>query len=282
MIAAIHPTLILWRRMLIAFALAALAGTGAAPAQMLPRHFDPNARQAAQNPPSLPALRFLTTADYPPFNYRDKSGTLVGFNVDLADAVCVELSTVCTLQVWPWDQAADALADNQGDALIGGLALDADTAARFDFSSVYLRFPGRFVLPKPGIAGFAPDRLAGRTVAVRAGSRHADFIARYLPGAERREADTEFAALDMVATGTADAYFGDGLRTSFWLGQHTDCCGFAGAGYFRPDFFGEGLAIAVAKNRDQVTRALDFALQRLAKSGKLDELYLRWFPIGFY
>ena len=35
---------------------------------------------------AVPAIRFLTTADFPPFNYRDESGELVGFNVDLARA----------------------------------------------------------------------------------------------------------------------------------------------------------------------------------------------------
>ena len=28
--------------------------------------------------------------------------------------------------------------------------------------------------------------------------------------------------------------------------------------------------------------AIDYSLARLKKDGTLDELYLRWFPIGFY
>ena len=39
----------------------------------------------------LVALRFVTETDYPPFNYRDEDGTLTGFNVDLARAICREL-----------------------------------------------------------------------------------------------------------------------------------------------------------------------------------------------
>ena len=261
----------------IVLLLAGLAG-----AQTLPRHYDPNVRQSAQSPPNLPALRFLTTADYPPFNYRDPSGALVGYNVDLAEAICNDLSTNCTLQAWPWDQAGEALADNQGDALIGGLALTGQTAERFDFSSVYLRFPARFVVPSDAAPGFKPEALAGKIVAVRSLSRHAEFLARFLPQVTRLGATTEFDALEMVRSGAADAYFGDALRASFWLGQNPECCAFAGEAYFRPDYFGQGLAIAVGPGRAEVTKAIDFALNRLAKSGKLDELYLRWFPIGFY
>ncbi len=280
--AATHLFGLLWRRLVLAAVLIGLCGPGAAAGQALPRHFDPNARQASQTPTGLPALRFLTTSDYPPFNYRDPGGTLVGYNVDLAQAICDELGIVCTLQVWPWDQAADALADNQGDALIGGLALTTETAVRFDFSAVYLRFPARFVTANGEMADFSPEALAGRKLAVRAGSEHQGFAMRYLPETRLIGAANEFDALDLVRSGVADAYFGDALRAAFWLGQNSGCCTFAGEAYFRPDFFGQGLAIAVTEGRREVTEALDTALERLEKSGKLDELYLKWFPVGFY
>ena len=67
------------------------------------------------------SIRFLTTADFPPFNYRDRTGALIGYNVDLAKGICGELKVTCTIQAWPWEQAPKALQDNQGDALIAGL-----------------------------------------------------------------------------------------------------------------------------------------------------------------
>jgi len=59
--------------------------------QALPRFADPSARDVAPDLGAVPSIRFLTTADFPPFNYRDKSGALVGFNVDLAKSICTEL-----------------------------------------------------------------------------------------------------------------------------------------------------------------------------------------------
>ena len=38
------------------------------------------------------------------------------------------------MQAWPWEQAARALEDNQGDALIAGLALTPENGELFDFS----------------------------------------------------------------------------------------------------------------------------------------------------
>jgi len=269
-------------RLLLALLFAAF-GSCAALAQALPYHADPSARDLVPNLAAVPSIRFLTTADFPPFNYRDRSGELVGYNVDLARAVCADLNIACTIQAWPWEQASKALEDGQGDALIAGLAMTAETGALFDFSNIYLMLPGRFVLPRAGAGtGFDPAQLAGHAVAVRQGSAHEIFVTRYLPDAKLMAFDTEIAALEAVRDGAADAYFGDAMRASFWLNANPGCCAFAGQPYFRPDLFGDGLAVAVDAGHDTVRLAIDYSLARLKRSGVLDELYLRWFPIGFY
>ena len=89
-------------------------------------------------------------------------------------------------------------------------------------------------------------------------------------------------ALDALSKGEADAYFGDAMRASFWLNEHVGCCEFAGEPYFRPDLFGDGLAVAVPAGADAVRQVIDYGLARLKRSGAYDELYLRWFPVSFY
>jgi polar amino acid transport system substrate-binding protein len=250
--------------------------------QAMPNHFDPNARDVGASPPPVPAIRFLTTADFPPFNYRDATGELIGFNVDLARAICAEVNVACTIQAWPWEQVTNALKDRQGDALIAGLALTPENAELFDFSAIYLALPGRFVTRVEDARGFDPLALQGATVSVRSGTTHAEFLRRYLPAVVLQEFGTEIDALAAVADGTVDAYFGDAMRASFWLNANVGCCDFAGGPYFRPDLFGEGLAVAVPAGADIIRQAIDYALVKLDQSGMMDELYLRWFPVSFY
>lgn len=251
-------------------------------AQSVPYHADPDAREILPSLTPVPAIRFLTTADFPPFNYRDQSGNLVGYNIDLAKRICAEVDVACTIQAWPWDQAANALSDSQGDALIAGLALTEENGLLFDFSSVYLALPGRFVTPAEDARDFRPETLVGQRVGVRAGSAHASFLDRYLPDVETVTFDTEIAGLEAVKSGALDAWFGDAMRASFWLNENPGCCSFAGEAYFRPHLFGEGFTIAVPAGHDPVRHAIDWALVRLKDNGTLDELYLRWFPVGFY
>lgn len=268
-------------RAVLTLVIAALMTLPAA-AQALPYHADPSARDLVPNLAAVPAIRFLTTADFPPFNYRDNAGELIGFNVDLARAICADLAIACTIQAWPWEQAGKALEDGQGDALIAGLALTPANGELYDFTNIYLMLPGRFVTRAPDSAGFDPARLAGKPVAVRAGSAHETFLRRYLPEAKPLPFDSEVAALEAVRDGAAEAYFGDAMRASFWFNTEGDCCAFAGAPYFRPDLFGEGLAVAIAPGHDATRQAIDYSLVRLKRSGEMDELYLRWFPVGFY
>ena len=251
-------------------------------AQALPYHANPSARDLVPNLAAVPNIRFLTTADFPPFNYRDKTGELVGFNVDLSRAVCADLAITCTIQAWPWEQAGRALEDGQGDALIAGLAMSPENGALFDFTNIYLMLPGRFVMTNDTVAPFDPVQLAGKTIAARRGSAHATFVTRYLPDVKLSEFDTEIAALEAVRDRQADAFFGDAMRASFWLNANPDCCSFVGQPYFRPDLFGDGLSVAVAAGHDTVRLAIDYSLGRLKRSGVLDELYLRLFPVGFY
>ncbi|WP_404406304.1 transporter substrate-binding domain-containing protein [Pelagibacterium halotolerans] len=250
-------------------------------AQTLPLHVDPGAREELVDPQTVPALRFLTTTDFPPFNYEDTDGALVGYNVDLAKAICGVLSARCTIQAWPWERAQQALADNQGDALIAGVAISGAAGERFDFSRIYLQLPARFVTARGEEGTFDPGIYRGR-IGVREGSAHADLLADVRPDLEQMGYPTEFAALEALAEGEIGAVFADGMRASFWLNENADCCAFAGEPYFRPDYFGAGLSIAVPAGLDNVRTALNWALVRLARDGRMAELYLRWFPVGFY
>src|SRR6185312_5227365 len=68
------------------FAMPALAADPA-----IPNFWDAKERLKKPDLSELRRLRFLTTLDFPPFNFLDSDGELTGFNVDLARAVCTDL-----------------------------------------------------------------------------------------------------------------------------------------------------------------------------------------------
>ena len=94
-----------------------------------PSFWDPARRPQRPDTSGLHIIRFLTEDEYPPFDFITPEGALVGFNVDLARAICEELKVACTIQARRWDNLLDALDQNQGDAIVvaiqwTGFALD--------------------------------------------------------------------------------------------------------------------------------------------------------------
>jgi polar amino acid transport system substrate-binding protein len=232
-------------------------------------------------------VRFLMTTDFPPFSFLDGAGRLTGFHVDLARAICAELAILekCEIQALPWGELDGALAAKQGEAIIAGISVTPESRKRYGFSRSYLQFPARFVMPKAKIAAEPlQSSLAGQRIAVIGGSAHEKMLRDYFPEVKVvTYAKPEWIFQDLKAGKIAGA-FGDGMRLSFWLaGSDSDgCCTFAGGPYLAPDYLGPGLAIAVSKDNAVLTQAFDYALQQITVKGTFAELYLRYFPLGFF
>ena len=249
----------------------------------VPTFWDPNLR------PERPAgeagtIRFLTAGDFPPFNFLDSGGHLIGYHVDLARAICDVLGATCSIQMRPFDDLATALADKRGDAIIAGLKISPEQAARIDTSGVYLTTPGRFVGVKGTALTATPEGLQGRWISVVSGSAHEAYILEFFKGSRVVSYPTDLAARDALRDGTVDMHFGDAISSSFWLSGEASqkCCEFVGGPYLESAYFGDGFSIAYQRGNRRLKRQLDYALQKLGETGKMRELYTRYFPLGYY
>lgn len=237
------------------------------------------------DPPDLPAarqIRFLTEDDYPPFDFTGASGALEGFNVDIARAVCTELKISCTVQARRWDTIVAALEADQGDVIAASLAATPEARMRLLFTAPYYLTPARFATRRDGgIAEATPGGLAGKHVAVTAGTAHEAYLRLLFPQTAILAKPTDAAAREALQQGEADALFGDGIAIAFWLNgtSSAGCCRLVGGPYLESRFFGEGVAMAVRPADQALKGALDFALFRLWERGIYADLVRRWFPV---
>jgi len=252
---------------------------------VVPNFWDPKARATRPPAGAVDAIRFVTTDDFPPFNFLDSSGRLTGFNVDLARAICEKLSVPCTIQARPWDDLAASVVEGRSDAAIAGMAINAESRKTLAFSDVYLRAPARFVARREsGEIDMSAEVLSQRKVAVVSQSAHEAYLATFFPAAGVVAHGSVEEALEALKKGEADLYFGDGIQLSFWLQGESagDCCAFVGGPYLESRYFGLGFAIAVAPEAKNLRHALNTALETVYSSGAYAELYLRYFPVGFF
>lgn len=267
--------------------LAALLAPAHAQEPMAPAYTDPRERIAAPDLTARARIRFLTTVDFPPFNFIDQNGKLAGFHVDLARSICDELGVrdQCQIQALPWEELDAAIDTGQGEALIAGLAVSEETRRRYRFTRPYLELPARFVTRSDKAPeGGAAVALAGKRVGVAGNSAHAAMLRAWFPDLQAVPFDRQDWMFDALKDNRLDAVFGDGVQLSFWLSSEAaaGCCRLFDGPYISRDFLGEGLSIAVSPRNASLTRNFDNALAELNRNGRFAELYLRWFPNGLY
>lgn len=233
----------------------------------------------------LVALRFATEADYPPFNYRDEDGTLVGFNVDLARAICRELEVTCEVNALDWQRLLPALRDDEADAVAASLAISPLTIAQADFTTSYYGTPAKFVVRNTSeVPDVNPEDLEDMTIAVVKGTAHEAFLKHFFEGSKIAAFDTDEQARAALKEEKADLLFGDAISLMFWINgsDAAGCCQFRGRGFQEAKYFGEGVGIAVAKGNIRLQEVLNYALARVRASGRMEELLLRYFPLAIY
>lgn len=230
-------------------------------------------------------LRFLTTSDFPPFSFYDEDGVLTGFNVDLARAICLDLDVTCEIKVEPWENLLPSLLRKEGDAVIASQMVTAQALTNYDFTDRYFHTPGRFA-GRRDASGLAatPETLSGRRIGVAQGTTHEAFIRQFFRGSQIVTFKDADAARESLKKGDVDAIFGDAISLSFWLNgtASNQCCEFKGEAFLEPKFFGDGVAIAVAKGDRQLKAELDDALKQVRTSGRFVELVTRYFPFRIY
>ncbi|MFN3889420.1 MAG: transporter substrate-binding domain-containing protein [Beijerinckiaceae bacterium] len=265
--------------------LSVLAQQPAPGAVFVPNFWDPQRRLERPDLASLRTIRFVTDDEYPPFGFAGPDGALAGFNVDLARALCEELKIPCTIQARRFDTILGAIEQGQADAAIASMAATPATRARVDFTAPYYKTPGRFVALKTApLPDARPETMAGQRTGVVEGTAHAAFLEARFPGVERQTFPDLPSLLKALRAGETPAAFADGVTLAIWLNgeEGAACCAFRGGPFLDPAFFGEGVGVAVRKDNAVLRRALDFAFGRIAEQGVYTELYLKYFPVGFF
>ncbi len=230
-------------------------------------------------------IRFLTEGDFPPFNYLDEDGVLTGFNVDLARAVCAELSAACDIKVRPWDELFLGLKRGEADAVIAGHAVTDKALAEIGFTDRYFHTPGRFAAKttSPQLS-IDPDGLDGARVGVVKGSPHEAYLKAFFRDSRIETFENAELAREALQQGKVSLIFDDGLSLAFWINGtlSRQCCELRGGAYLEPKYFGDGLAIAVGKEDTQIRMLINGALHKIRRSGRFEELLTRYFPHRIY
>lgn len=178
-----------------------------------------------------------------------------------------------------------ALEGGQGEAVVAGIGISPELRQRFAFSRTFMKLPARFAASRQAMGGDLSVRALGRApVGAVSGTTHEAMLKAFFPKLPVKSFPNREAMLAALKQGSVAAVFSDGMQLSFWTtgGEAADCCVLLDGAYFSQRFLGEGLAIMNRKGDPALTQAIDHALLELSRKGRLNEIYLRYFPAGIY
>ena len=214
-----------------------------------------------------------TEGDWSPWTYEDENGALVGFDVEVAEAIAAKLGVKATFIETPWEGIFAGLNDGRYDIVANGVDVTPERAETYDFSEPYAFLRTALVVrgDNEDITSF--EDLAGKRTVNSIGSTYMELAESY--GAEATGVSTLDLTLENVINGRADATLNAELSIYDYLSEHPD----ANIKIVALTQEATQVAIPVPKGEDSASllAAINAAIEELREEGTLTAISEKYF-----
>ena len=226
-----------------------------------------NSTEAANNSTEGETIRIATEGAYPPFNYTNNDGSLGGFDVDVANALCDEMQVNCEIESQDWDGLIPGLLANKYDAIIAGMSITPERSQTVDFTEPYFSNTMVWLAEKEG--DFSPDNISNKVL----GSQRSTTLGEYLlanfdnkEGNSVKLYDTYENAYFDLKSGRVDAVLAEKVSAADWLPENPDY-GVIGDEMDNDDHLGIAL-----RKEDALKAKFNKALEAIRSNGELAKI----------
>ena len=230
-------------------------------------------------------IRVGVEGAYPPFSEVAPDGTLKGFDIDIAMALCEEIGAECVLIPQDWDGIIPALLARKYDAIIASMSITEERKKKVAFSEKYYNTPAKFARKKGSGITISKAGLKGKTVGVQRATTHDNFITgEFGDSVEiKRYGTQDEAYLDAIA-GRVDLLLADSIAMDdgFLKTDKGKGWEFVGPGYSDPKYFGVGAGIAVRKSDGELAKLFSLAIKVIRSNGVYHRINGKYFAFDVY
>ncbi|MCJ7622039.1 MAG: basic amino acid ABC transporter substrate-binding protein [Anaerolineaceae bacterium] len=214
-------------------------------------------------------------AEYQPFEWVDEAGNIVGFDVDLWDALAEEMGIEYEWVNTKWDGIFVALQSGEFDAVISAASIYPERLEIVNFSDPYFEAGQQIVVrvedkdvinTKEHLDGLKVGVMLGTTGDIWVSEETAAEVSRY---------DEITLAFQALANGDVDAVVNDNTNSIELIQANPDMnLTLVGVPYTAEDY-----GIAVIKEKPELLEAINKALATIKENGTYDKIYDDWFGI---
>lgn len=220
-------------------------------------------------------ISFGSSATYPPFESLDAGNQIVGFDIDLAKALCKQMQADCTFTNHAFDSLIPSLKFRKYDAVISGMDITPERSKQVAFTSPYYA-NSAVVIAKQGAFKSLAD-LKGKRIGMENGTTHQKYLQDKHPEIKTVSYDSYQNAIIDLKNGRIDGVFGDTAVVNEWLKTNPQL-GTVGEHVTDPQYFGTGLGIAVRPENKALLKKLNDALAAIKADGTYQKISDKWFP----
>ena len=252
-------------------------------------------------------IKIGTEGAYPPWNSKDASGNLIGFEVDLAKELCAIMKHECTIVEQDWDGMIPALVMRKFDAIMAGMSITDERMKTINFSQGYAdEVASLAVMKGSSLEGMdTPEginltlggsdvkkalktltgALAGKTVCVQTATIHQNFLESGDVGSiDVRTYKTQDEVNLDLAAGRCDAALAAAVAFTDYAEKSGKPVVLVGP-TFSGGAFGNGVGVgirkggtdAIGKKDAKLLKDFNRAINTARKKGIISELAVKWF-----
>ncbi|MGL4490482.1 MAG: ABC transporter substrate-binding protein [Rhizobiaceae bacterium] len=230
-------------------------------------------------------IKIATEGAYPPFNSVTADGKIVGFDIDIANALCEKMKVECEIVTQDWDGIIPGLIAKKYDVIIASMSITEERRKLVDFTNPYYKSALTFVGKKDdGIKEVSAETLKGKTVGAQAGTTQADYMTAAFPDVELKSYPTQDEVnLDLI-NGRIDLGVSDLFPMLDWVANSKDgtCCELVGAPVLDAKYAGEGAGITLRQEDDVLRESFNKALDEILADGTYKAINAKYFAIDIY
>lgn len=217
-------------------------------------------------------ISIASDATWPPMEFVDESGKIVGFDIDLLDAIAKAGEFEVEVQNTAWDGIFAGLANGDYDAVLSSVTITEERRRTMDFSTPYLN-AGQVLIVAVDSSAMTLSDLAGEQVGAQIGTTGA-FEIEKVSGVELRTYDEIGLAVEDLANGRISGVVCDSPIAADYVLQNDNYSGslMIVGDPFTEEFFG----FAVKKGNSEVLDLINTGLDVVLKDGTVEELQDKW------